>query len=228
VKEALTYSALFHAAFLVAGWHGLPRPAGAPKAYYALDLSLEAISGPARGPASLETWKPMTEPLPPEEHKDFLETPAKERTVVKAPPRPVSLEAPARVESLASTFSRAPSAAGPGAGAPGGAGRSSASFGDGLANFPHAFYAESVRRKIAANWQAGFWRENLLSRRAQISFILRRDGTIVKPYLAERSGDANFDLTCLRGVEMAAPFPPLPKGFAGNEIKILFDFETSP
>lgn len=75
-------------------------------------------------------------------------------------------------------------------------------------------------------WQAAFWRDNRLERKAQIIFTIKRDGMLAGADIEEKSGDSNFDLACLRGVSQAAPFPPLPEGLP-EKIRVIFDFEIS-
>jgi len=48
---------------------------------------------------------------------------------------------------------------------------------------------------------------------AIVSFHILRDGTISDLAVRETSGFNNFDLSALRAVQNAAPFPPLPRGY---------------
>jgi TonB family protein len=48
---------------------------------------------------------------------------------------------------------------------------------------------------------------------AIVSFHILRDGSITDLAVRETSGFNNFDLSALRAVQNAAPFPPLPRGY---------------
>lgn len=99
--------------------------------------------------------------------------------------------------------------------------------GGGLADAPYPFYMEAIRRKIANFWDMQYWRDHFLIREAQAVFIINKDGSISSVELSEKSGDPVFDLTCLRSIGLAAPFPPLPQGFEEEKLKIVFDFEIA-
>lgn len=49
--------------------------------------------------------------------------------------------------------------------------------------------------------------------RAVISFRIQRDGSIADLAVRESSGFDTYDLTALRAVQNAAPFPPLPRAY---------------
>ncbi|MBI2070634.1 MAG: TonB C-terminal domain-containing protein [Elusimicrobia bacterium] len=177
---------------------------GRKKNYYTVDLSIgstaprTASSGLSGGPANV---------LVPQESEDFLKTPSKAKTKDKpvAVPKTTAMKAAPGPKSA----------------------KSLVGLGTGAGNFPYPFYLEALRSKIALNWDPSFWRSGLLVRQAQVAFTINRDGTVTKPELTERSGDAMFDQACVRSVMLAAPFQPLPQGLKQDQLKIVFDFAVA-
>lgn len=208
MKEGLTYSFFIHTfialAFALRLLGGPPKP----KNYYVVDLSLSSL--PA-GAAAASGTDPDIATL--KDDENFLETPSSEKPKKSSKPAPPPA---AKTPSL-----KAPSG-------PSGPARSNIGMGQGISNFPFPFYIETIQRKIAAQWNSAYWKENYLLRRAQASFLINKNGSIESAELLEKSGDSYFDLACLRSVNMATPFPPLPEGFPSEQLKIVFDFEISP
>lgn len=62
---------------------------------------------------------------------------------------------------------------------------------------------------------------------AVIAMRITRDGRIQRIWLEKGSGNQRFDASCIRAVEKAAPFPPLPAGMGGrtHELGVRFSPE---
>ncbi len=55
---------------------------------------------------------------------------------------------------------------------------------------------------------------------AIVTITIKEDGSLKKVELESTSGNVFFDRSVLRAVRKAAPFPPLPKEYPGNEMEI--------
>ena len=55
---------------------------------------------------------------------------------------------------------------------------------------------------------------------AIVTITIKRDGSLKRVELESTSGNVFFDRSVLRAVRKAAPFPPLPQGYPGDEMEI--------
>jgi|GEM_PF-4840756 len=211
MRDSLVYSALFHAIFIGAFFHHLLSLGTARQnSFYTIDLTVQNFASSATSEASEARGPDVVTPVVSE---DYLPLPSK---IKKAKFKSVSSARPA------STMRADGAKAG---------GNAKALVGidgaGGLGNFPFPFYAQVIQKKITMNWSSDYWSKGLLTRKAQVAFTINRDGSISNAQVVEKSGDSYFDLTSLRGVSLAAPFPPLPEGFAGDQLRIVFSFEIA-
>ncbi|MBI4370338.1 MAG: TonB C-terminal domain-containing protein [Elusimicrobia bacterium] len=213
MKEAVAVSGFFHAAALTVFFVLSVGKIKPPKAQYVVDLSIggASLGAPAAAGASPSDFIPFQEEI-----EDPMLVPSKEK---KPEPKSSPAELGSSLKSRSQPALRQGSTMG---------GQALVGVGSGISNFPFPFYIEAIRKRIAANWDAQFWREQLLERRAQATFTINRDGSVSPPELEEKSGDSYFDSTCLRSIAVAAPFQPLPQGFKADRLRIVFDFEISP
>jgi TonB family protein len=79
-------------------------------------------------------------------------------------------------------------------------------------DFTYNYYIAQLQSRIEDNWT----RSPVGNARARISFRIHADGSISDLAVAESSGFDTFDLSALRAVENAAPFPPLPRAYTAN------------
>lgn len=138
----------------------------------------------------------------------------------KAPPPGDELPV---TESVAAPGPLVASVAGPVAG-------SAVSLGDldGV-DFPHSYYLEQIRDKIAGAWSppVGLARGRRVE--ATIRFRILRDGPIVEQVIEVPSGVSVFDQAALRAVTDVRKFGPLPDAFPGEFLVVHFQFTyTSP
>jgi protein TonB len=91
----------------------------------------------------------------------------------------------------------------------------------------YPYYINALKRKINENWSppgAGFAE----AREVLVVFTILKDGSVSGPAIEQSSGDVFYDQAALRSVLRANPFPPLPDGYPGNDMKIHFSFLLDP
>lgn len=93
-------------------------------------------------------------------------------------------------------------------------------------DFPYVYYLTIIQNKIGENWRppldAYLSRE---TRRAVIMFTILRTGQVVNVEVEGSSGTRLLDESALRAVEFSSPLPPLPGEFAGDRLRVHFNFE---
>jgi len=113
-----------------------------------------------------------------------------------------------------------------GAGGTGAGGGIGEGFGDGLTEFPYAYYLLRVRDEITVNWFPGSidpGPDNILQ--TLVYFRIYRNGSISTIEIKQSSGLRAFDLVAVRAVANAAKFPPLPDDYDGEYLGINLLFE---
>lgn len=93
-------------------------------------------------------------------------------------------------------------------------------------DFPFPGYLENIVRQIAKN----FGEHRNTNVRAEVQFLIRRDGTVSAISFVTRSGNYSFDLDAQGAVEAAAKnngFGPLPNGFADDVLPVIFSFDPT-
>lgn len=115
---------------------------------------------------------------------------------------------------------------GPGGEGTGGGGGFGEGFGDGLVEFPYAYYLQRIQDKIQINWFPGSvdpGPDNVLQ--TLVYFQIFRNGKISTVTVRQSSGQRAFDLIAVRAVANAADFPPLPDEYDGEYLGINLLFE---
>lgn len=92
--------------------------------------------------------------------------------------------------------------------------------------FPYPEYLKRIENEIFRRWDHTMFRPGF---DAKIAFVIQRDGTVAANSIetAKSSGNLQFDLNARSAVESAGnqhAFGPLPDGFNGASLPILFDF----
>ena len=93
-------------------------------------------------------------------------------------------------------------------------------------DFPFPGYLENIVRQIAKN----FGEHRNTNVRAEVQFLIRRDGSVSAISFITRSGDYSFDLDAQGAVESAGnnrAFGPLPNGFSDDVLPVIFSFDPS-
>jgi protein TonB len=90
--------------------------------------------------------------------------------------------------------------------------------------FPYPAYLQNIVRQIAKRFDPP--RRGALS--AEVTFLIRRDGSVADIRISSRSGNFEFDQDAMGAVEAAAragAFGPLPDGFADDVLPVIFSFD---
>lgn len=91
-------------------------------------------------------------------------------------------------------------------------------------DFPYPVYLQNVVRQIALQFRP----PPNSALRAEVTFLIRRDGSISGLRLVSRSGSFSFDQDAMGAVEAAARangFGPLPQGFTDDVLPVIFSFD---
>ncbi len=91
-----------------------------------------------------------------------------------------------------------------------------------MPSFKYDYYLGLIKNKVDNRWNQPVTLSK--TRRALIEFTINRRGDVSNARVADSSGDSYFDQTALRAVTLSTPFPPLPKGFKGNSLRVHYRF----
>ena len=229
-----TLSAVFHAVLLTLLFNSLrePKRVALPPMYR---VSIVAAPAGERAIGEVKTEEPKTQtpvaspsapqsspkqmPLP--AAKPVVKTPARTTpTVSKKPPaaKPGTSEA----EAPAQPKTEAPKAGG---GPTGGKGTDVATVRSDGIEFPFPGYLNNIVRQIALNFKP---RNPGARLRAEVRFLIHRDGSVSDLTFIKRSGTFSFDLEAQGAVEAASSaraFGPLPVGFPDDVLPVVFSFD---
>lgn len=95
------------------------------------------------------------------------------------------------------------------------------------ANFAFPAYLENIIRQVQRYWRPPTGGRHL---RAEISFVIRDDGSVSDIEWIRRSGVVSFDLEARGAVEAAGrakAFGPLPDGYPRDRLRVSFFFDPS-
>ena len=200
---------------LMAGFVRPPEPS--PPVY-----AVELVAAPA--PAPRQRVAPEATPTPPPE-----EPPAP----VKSTPKPAEKAVPVPKKPEPKTEPKppadpAPRTSAPEAPAPGetpSTGRDATTIKTPGLDFPFPEYLRNVMNQIYRRWRRPTGNVPL---RAEIFFLVRRDGSIAEVRFVKRSGNFSYDLEAQGAIEAAGnarAFGPLPDGWQADVLPISFYFE---
>ena len=205
----------------------LARPAKAPARppIYRVDL----VAAPA-GPRQEGIVAPQPQPQPPEA---AATPPRAQRQPQEMPAPPTQRPAPrTRTPPAPATPTPAPTTTPPqtapapqaGGGPTGDRGTDVATVRTEGIEFPFPAYLDNIVRQIAKRFDPP--RRGALS--AEVTFLLRRDGSVADIRISSRSGNFEFDQEATGAVEAAAragAFGPLPDGFSDDVLPVIFSFD---
>jgi protein TonB len=221
LRASLVWSALLHlavaAAVVFGGSHApVPTPPTDRVTLIAAPPAPRQIGVVRESPPD-----PAPTPTPPAPAPPARETPEPER--MKAPPtkaRPAQTPKTATPNAAPATRKPAPVAAPRAGGGPtGGRGTDVANVRTEGIEFPFPVYLQNVVRQIALQFKPPPYS----ALRAEVSFLIRRDGTVSGLRLVTRSGSFSFDQDAMGAVEAAShSFGPLPQGFTDDVLPVLF------
>jgi periplasmic protein TonB len=232
-RTAAAISVGIHAAVLLgaAFFARLAVPPAVPPSY-----AVELVAAPAGERSLGAVAQGASTPPPPESQKSAADeevapAPAAPKKPVAAPPKP-AVAKPATPPTRPATPRAGGSestVAGPkpaGGGPTGGRGRDVANVRvQGIA-FPYPGYLENITRQIALNFRP----KGGVGLRAEVTFLIRRDGSVAELRMSSRSGAYAFDLECLGAVEAVGQrrsFGPLPAGFRDDVLPVVFSFDPT-
>jgi len=90
-------------------------------------------------------------------------------------------------------------------------------------DFPFPGYLNNIVRQIALRFDPS---DANSGRRADVRFVIRRDGSVIGLQFVNRSGSYAFDLEAQGAVEAASrEFGPLPDGFRDDALPVVFSFD---
>jgi len=230
-----TLSAILHAAIATLLFSTLKerRPVALPPMY-----RVEIVAAPAGeraigevSPAKAVTTPTVTQPtatqstvkeMPLPKAKPAQKTPARATpTEGKVSPSP-KVSAPTEAKVTPQPKTAAPKAGG---GPTGGKGTDVASVRSDGIEFPFPGYLNNIVRQIAINFKP---RNPAARLKAEVRFLIHRDGSVSDLSFVRRSGNFSFDLEAQGAVEAASSthaFGPLPVGFPDDALPVVFSFD---
>jgi periplasmic protein TonB len=232
-----TLSALLHATIATLLFYNLRerKPVALPPMYRVNIVA--APAGPrAIGEVKTEPAKANTSVTPPTAAQSTL----KEMPLPRAKPAP---KTPARVTPAEGKVAPTPKASAPkeanvaprpktdapkaGGGPTGGKGTDVATVRSDGIEFPFPGYLNNIVRQIALNFKP----RNASARlKAEVRFLIHRDGSVSGITFVRKSGDYSFDLEAQGAVEAASSsgaFGPLPTGFPDDALPVVFSFDPA-
>lgn len=234
VASALLHGAVVAIALLLRGEPAPPMPptyrvnlVAAPPGPRQIGVVRPPDAAPAAEPATPAAPKAAPAKAAPTPPRPVTESP----DMAPAPTKKAPAKAPPRATATAPTPEKAggkpkPAAALPraGGGPVGGTGTDVATVRTEGIEFPYPGYLENIVRQIALRFKPP--RGSTL--RADVVFILRRDGSIANLRFLKSSGSYAFDLEARGAVEAAAEaqaFGPLPRAFPDDALPVIFSFD---
>lgn len=169
--------------------------------------------------ASQSSVKEM--PLP--TAKPAPKTPAR-ATPTAAQPKPVTKAGAPEAKAAPQAKTEAPKAGG---GPVGDKGTDVATVRSDGIEFPFPGYLNNIVRQIALNFRP---RNPSARLKAEVRFLIHRDGSVSDLTFIRRSGNFSFDLEAqgaVEGASSARAFGPLPPGFPDDVLPVVFSFDPA-
>ena len=175
-----------------------------------------AVTPPAASQSSVKDMPlPTAKPAP--------KTPARV-TPSDAKAKPVAKAGPAEAKAVPQPKAQAPKAGG---GPVGDKGTDVATVRSDGIEFPFPGYLNNIVRQIALNFNP---RNPAARLKAEVRFLIHRDGSVSDITFIRRSGNFSFDLEAQGAVEAASSahaFGPLPTGFPDDALPVVFSFDPT-
>jgi len=225
-----TLSALLHAAVATLLFNTLKerKPVALPPMY-----RVEIVAAPAgeRAIGEVKSEQPKASPAvtqPSTTQSSVKEMPLPTaKPAQKAPARATPSVAKAADTASAVTNKKSTSVSKPkaGGGPVGGKGTDVATVRSDGIEFPFPGYLNNIVRQIALNFKP---RNPDARLKAEVRFLIHRDGSVSDINFIRRSGNFSFDLEAQGAVEAASSahaFGPLPTGFTDDVLPVVFSFD---
>lgn len=212
---AILASAALHGGIIAAFLALRAGPPASLPPIYRVNIIATAPGAPAAGVVTPTPTEAETDKTPPRPKSDEV-APVPTKTLTRRPPK---LATPNVSTKRVDRNAPAPTAGG---GERGGKGTDVANIRTEGIDFPYPGYLENIVRQIALRFRPP--RGSPL--KAEVMFLIRRDGTISGFRFLQRSGSFTFDLEAQGAVESAAAaFGPLPSGFRDDVLPVMFSFD---
>lgn len=232
----IVVSVVLHGALIAGALFVRPDPEPPRPPVYRVRMEA-APPGPRRmgvvrppSPAESRTPEPVkpTPPPPAAARTEVSDVPSAKR-VPKTPPRATPNAAPTKATpnpAGAGTAKPTPASNLPtaGGGPTGGKGADVTSVNLNGIDFPFPGYLTNIINQIGARFTRPAGRQYS----AEVTFLIRRDGSVAGIRISRSSGNYAFDLEAKGAVEAAAEakaFGPLPRGFADDVLPVIFSFD---
>lgn len=217
----LTFSTLGHAAVVAALIFVRPAPPKQLPPMYRVNIVAAPPGRRAEGIVAppAPTPPPVAAPVPPRAQTPPKAMPMPTKVPTKAVPAATPTPAPTATPPKATTT---PAGGGP----VGDKGTDVATVRTEGVDFPFPGYLENIVRQIAKN----FGEHRNTNVRAEVQFLIRRDGSVSAISFITRSGNYSFDLDAQGAVESAGnsrAFGPLPNGFSDDVLPVIFSFDPT-
>lgn len=178
------------------------------------------------GPRAIGTVQPepaTPQPVTPPAAVPPTPTPLREPAVPLAKTTPAKAATKSTPTEKPATTAPATPAPRAGGGPIGGKGSDVATVQTEGIDFPFPGYLNNIVRQIALRFNP---EDAASGRRAEVKFVIRRDGSVIGIQFVTRSGSYAFDLEAQGAVEAAArDFGPLPEGFRDDALPVVFSFD---
>ena len=87
-------------------------------------------------------------------------------------------------------------------------------------------YLRLVQATVSRYWQA-IYPQIGRSGKVTVLFSVDRSGQVPKLVIASASGTATVDRAAVAAISRAVPFPPFPKEYRGEDIRLQIDFSVN-
>jgi periplasmic protein TonB len=225
-----TLSAILHAAVATLLFNTLKerKPVALPPMY-----RVEIVAAPPGERAIGEVKSGQAKATPPVTQQSAAQSSAREvplpraKSAQKTPARATPSTAPAKAAASDAKAVPKPKTEAPkaGGGPIGGKGTDVATVRSDGIEFPFPGYLNNIVRQIALNFKP---RNPDARLKAEVRFLIHRDGSVSDLTFIRRSGNFSFDLEAQGAVEAAASaraFGPLPTGFTDDVLPVVFSFD---
>ncbi len=183
------------------------------------------VAAPA-GPRAIGVVQPEAAETPPVKAPAVVPpTPATPKASPIPTPKITPAKSPAKATPVEKPAAAVPKMPAPkaGGGPIGGKGSDVATVQTEGIEFPFPGYLNNIVRQIALRFNPADANSGL---RAEVRFVIRRDGSVIGIGFVTRSGNYAFDLEAQGAVEAAArEFGPLPDGFRDDALPVVFSFD---
>lgn len=180
--------------------------------------AVELVAAPA--PPPVATPAPEAAPRPPAEEAAPTKPPPKPAKPIPEKPKPPVPKPPERTEPNPRTNPRTA----PLPGETPSTGNDAATVSTPGLQFPYPGYLRNIVEEVYRRWQRPLGNAAL---RAEVSFLILRDGTVREIRLTRPSGSFSFDLSAQGAIEAAGSnraFGPLPDEYPADVLPVSFYF----